>query len=481
MKENNAILRLEGVGFKTDDAVILNNIDLRIAAGEFKLITGPSGCGKSTLLKIIASLLSPTSGEIFFNDKDIATLSPENYRQQVSYCAQTPALFGDSVYDNLVFPWQIRNKQPDPKALVADLERFGLAENTLEKSINELSGGEKQRVSLIRNLQFLPQVLLLDEITSALDESNKRNVNEIIHRYATEKGVAILWVTHDQNEIAHADEVITLQPAGGKMQEVKMNGHNITNESLALSMVLVLVAIVVSYREKLALEKDIIWSICRAIVQLIIVGYVLKYIFNVNHAVLTLLMVLFICFNAAWNAKKRSKYIDKAFVSSFIAITTGAGLTLAVLVFSGSIAFVPMQVIPIAGMVAGNAMVAVGLCYNNMGQRFNSEQQQIQEKLSLGATPKMASARLIRDSIRASLIPTVDSAKTVGLVSLPGMMSGLIFAGIDPVKAIKYQIMVTFMLLSTASLSTIIAGYLTYRKFFNARHQLVVTQLKKGP
>ncbi len=147
-----------------------------------------------------------------------------------------------------------------------------------------------------------------------------------------------------------------------------MNGHNITNESLALSMVLVLIAILVSYREKLALEKDIIWSICRAIVQLIIVGYVLKYIFNVNHAVLTLLMVLFICFNAAWNAKKRSKYIDKAFVSSFIAITTGAGLTLAVLVFSGSIAFVPMQVIPIAGMVAGNAMVAVGLCYNNMGR-----------------------------------------------------------------------------------------------------------------
>ncbi|STV55647.1 YbbM seven transmembrane helix protein [Klebsiella pneumoniae subsp. ozaenae] len=79
--------------------------------------------------------------------------------------------------------------------------------------------------------------------------------------------------------------------------------------------------------------------------------------------------------------------------------------------FSGSIAFVPMQVIPIAGMVAGNAMVAVGLCYNNMGQRFSSEQQQIQEKLSLGATPKMASARLIRESIRASLIPTVDSAK----------------------------------------------------------------------
>ncbi len=140
MKESNAILRLANVGFQVDEMVILNNINLQPRAGEFKLITGPSGCGKSTLLKIIASLLSPTSGQIFFADRDITALSPETYRQQVSYCAQTPALFGDSVYDNLIFPRQIRHQQPDPAALVADLQRFGLAENTLEKSINELSG-----------------------------------------------------------------------------------------------------------------------------------------------------------------------------------------------------------------------------------------------------------------------------------------------------------------------------------------------------
>lgn len=223
MTESNAILRLENVGFQADGVTILNEINFQLRAGEFKLVTGPSGCGKSTLLKIIASLQSPTSGSIFFAGKDINDLTPETYRQQVSYCAQTPALFGDSVYDNLIFPWQIRQKQPDPKALVADLARFGLAKNTLEKSINELSGGEKQRVSLIRNLQFLPQVLLLDEITSALDESNKKNVNEIIHRYASEKNIAVLWVTHDSNEIAHADEVITLQPAGGKAQEEQKN------------------------------------------------------------------------------------------------------------------------------------------------------------------------------------------------------------------------------------------------------------------
>jgi putative ABC transport system permease protein len=251
-----------------------------------------------------------------------------------------------------------------------------------------------------------------------------------------------------------------------------MNQHNISNESLGLALILVLIALLVSKKEKLGLEKDIVWSIARAIVQLIIVGYVLKYIFDLNNRWLTVVMVLFICINAALNARKRSRNIGNAFMLSFIAITVSTTLTLVILVLSGSIEFMPMQVIPISGMIAGNAMVAVGLCYSNLNQRFTDNRQKIQEMLSLGASIKTASGRLIRDSIRAAMIPTVDAAKTVGLVSLPGMMSGLIFAGIDPVKAIKYQIMVTFMLLGTASISTIIAGYLAYRRFYTARAQL---------
>lgn len=251
-----------------------------------------------------------------------------------------------------------------------------------------------------------------------------------------------------------------------------MNSHNITDQSLVMALALVAIALVISGREKLGLGKDILWSVSRAIVQLIVVGYVLKYIFHLDNALLTLLMVLFICVNAAWNAKKRSKNLSNAFAMSLIAIVTGTALTLTILIVSGSIVFTPMQVIPIAGMIAGNAMVAVGLCYNNLRQHFHDERQRVQEMLSLGDSPKQASAAIIRASIKAAMIPTVDSAKTVGLVSLPGMMSGLIFAGIDPVKAIRYQIMVTFMLLSTASLSTIIAGYLAYAKFYTARDQL---------
>ena len=219
MNNKKNLLDIRDVGFRVANTTILQHVDFCLSPGEFKLITGPSGCGKSTLLKIVASLLSPTEGTILFEGKDIATLSPESYRQQVSYCVQTPSLFGDTVYDNLVFPWHIRNQTPDPKKFTDDLTRFGLSPETLTKSIAELSGGEKQRVSLIRNLQFLPKALLLDEITSALDDANKRNVNDIIHRYAREQTSAVLWVTHDSNEITHADDVITLRPQGGKMEE----------------------------------------------------------------------------------------------------------------------------------------------------------------------------------------------------------------------------------------------------------------------
>lgn len=90
MQENSPLLQLQNVGYLAGGVKILNNISFSLRAGEFKLITGPSGCGKSTLLKIVASLISPTSGTLLFAGEDISLLKPEEYRQQVSYCAQTP-------------------------------------------------------------------------------------------------------------------------------------------------------------------------------------------------------------------------------------------------------------------------------------------------------------------------------------------------------------------------------------------------------
>lgn len=134
MEDSSILLQLNEVGWQAGNTKILNNICFNLHAGEFKLITGPSGCGKSTLLKIVASLISPSYGEILFEGKEISTLKPEAYRQQVSYCAQTPALFGDTVYDNLIFPWQIRHKHPQEEAFLADLARFELPETILKKA-----------------------------------------------------------------------------------------------------------------------------------------------------------------------------------------------------------------------------------------------------------------------------------------------------------------------------------------------------------
>lgn len=219
MKGSNEILVLEGVHYQIDEQVILDAVSFTLKLGEFKLITGPSGCGKSTLLKIVSSLLSPTRGSITFNGKNIDDIAPEEYRKQVSYCFQTPVLFGNTVYDNLALPYQIRQLKPDEKKMRQDLAQLALPDSMLKKGIDELSGGEKQRISLIRNLQFMPKVLLLDEITSALDEDNKRNVNELIQRLVADQGLAVLWVTHDKDEIEHADEVITLPVSRVNSQE----------------------------------------------------------------------------------------------------------------------------------------------------------------------------------------------------------------------------------------------------------------------
>lgn len=253
----------------------------------------------------------------------------------------------------------------------------------------------------------------------------------------------------------------------------------VNNLSLVLAFALVLVSVFVSSKEKLGLSKDIFYSIFRAVIQLSIIGYVLTYIFRLDNVVLTSAMSLFIVINAAWNAYKRNPSTQKNYWHSFSAIFISTYVTLGILVLSGAIRFIPSQIVPISGMIASNSMVAIGLCYRSLNKQFHDQRQQVLEKLALGATIKLASLPILRESIKTGMQPTIDSAKTVGLVSLPGMMSGLMFAGVDPLHAIKYQIMVTFMLLSTTSLGSIIAGYHAYKNYFNHDLQLIDEEEEK--
>ncbi|MCH3904762.1 MAG: iron export ABC transporter permease subunit FetB [Lactobacillus sp.] len=253
-----------------------------------------------------------------------------------------------------------------------------------------------------------------------------------------------------------------------------MKNLAVSNWSLVLAFALVLVAVIVSTKEKLGLSKDIFIAVGRAIIQLIVVGFILKAIFKVNNVWLTIAMTMVIIFNASWNASKRDPNPRRHFWQSVVAEAIGTYLTLGTLIASGTIKLTPVQVIPITGMIAGNEMVAVGLCYKALYEGFHDQRQQVLEKLALGANRQQASHSLMRRAIKTGMQPTIDSIKTVGLVNLPGMMSGLIFAGVDPVYAIRYQIMVSFMLLSASSLGAVIACYLSYRNYFNDRLQLLV-------
>lgn len=251
-----------------------------------------------------------------------------------------------------------------------------------------------------------------------------------------------------------------------------MNSLIVSPTALAFAVVLVLIALVINLREKIGLEKDMLIGVIRAVVQLTVVGYVLTNIIKIDRLWLTGLMVAIIIFNAALNANKRANGIPHAFVISLLAISTATLLTIALLVLTHSVRFTPSQIVPVSGMIASNSMVAIGLAYRSMNASFHDQRQGVLERLALGATPKQASNVIVRSAIRTGMAPTIDSAKTVGIVSLPGMMSGLIFAGVDPTKAIMYQIMVTFMLLAATSIGSVIACYLAYPQFYNVDLQL---------
>lgn len=248
--------------------------------------------------------------------------------------------------------------------------------------------------------------------------------------------------------------------------------QDISTQSLIIASLLVVIALVFSYWQKLKLEKEIVISMARAVIQLVAVGFVLEWVFGMDSPWFTTLLLLFMTVNAAYNAAKRGKGIEHGFRISFIAITAGSSITLTVLILTDIVQFIPQHMIPIGGMIISNAMIALGLCYKNLNTNFNEKRPEIEAKLALGADTYQASAEIVRDSIRTGMIPTIDSAKTLGIVSLPGMMTGLILAGASPLMAIKYQIMVTFMLLSTTAIASFIACYRAYHGFYNDRKQL---------
>lgn len=207
-------LEFQRVSFAPKNRWILSDISFSLDKGEVLAITGPSGSGKSTILRIAAGLSAPDGGKVLLDGIEYEKIEPTALRRRVGLCFQTPWLFDQTVKDNLSFVYEARRRAPETGRMEELLEEFGLG-GFLEKDVMPLSGGEKQRVSLVRSLLADPEVLLLDEATSALDVENVKIVEDAIARRA-ERGLGVLWVTHDPAQSRRVASRI-LRIEGGKL------------------------------------------------------------------------------------------------------------------------------------------------------------------------------------------------------------------------------------------------------------------------
>lgn len=191
------ILNFENVIYESGDKRILDSANLDVNKNDFITVTGPSGSGKTTLLRLCNNLISPSSGEILFKGRKLEEYTPVELRKNIALCFQMPYLFGDTVYENMVFPFHIRKKDYDETLVENIISKVNLKTSILEGKVRNLSGGEKQRISIARTILFNPEILLLDEVTSALDEENTLIIEKLVSELNA-NGTTVLWITHNK-------------------------------------------------------------------------------------------------------------------------------------------------------------------------------------------------------------------------------------------------------------------------------------------
>lgn len=247
---------------------------------------------------------------------------------------------------------------------------------------------------------------------------------------------------------------------------------------LSLTIIFVIIPLVLSYVLKLGLEKDILIATIRSIIQLFIVGYILTFVFSAHHPVYMLLMILLMITAATQNIIKKGKGIKGITWKIVLTLITVEVVTMGILLLFHIIPFEPRYVIPISGMMIGNSMVLSLLFLNRFLSEVNAGDEQIELILSLGGTEKQAINTSLMNAIRNSMIPTIESQKTMGLVQLPGMMSGQIIGGADPIIAVQFQLLILFLLLTAATISSVMVGFLSYPTLFNEKKQYLGTYEK---
>ncbi len=246
---------------------------------------------------------------------------------------------------------------------------------------------------------------------------------------------------------------------------------------VALAALLILINGAVSVALRLGLHKKLALAAVRTVVQLLLVGLVLQGIFSLSKWYLVLALMLFMALVAGYSAVRRTgRRYPGIWIDSMLSIWASSWLITGIALF-GIVQvkpwFSPQYAIPLLGMILGNTLTGISLGLDRLGQELTSRRNEVDGLLALGATRWEAAQGPVGSAVQTGMIPILNSMMVVGIVSLPGMMTGQLLAGVAPEQAVKYQVVIMFLIASATALGTVSVVLLGYHRLFSPRHQFL--------
>jgi putative ABC transport system permease protein len=253
---------------------------------------------------------------------------------------------------------------------------------------------------------------------------------------------------------------------------------------VGLAVLLILINAAISVLLQLGLGRQLFMAAVRMTVQLLLIGFVLQWVFARSgwYTVIGLMAVMTAVAGAAAVGRTERRY-PGVWLNSLVSVWVSSWLVAALALFvivRVEPWYRPQYAIPLLGMILGNTLNGVALGLERFGEELAARRDQVETLLALGATRWEAARQPIQRAVRTGLMPTLNSMITMGIVSLPGMMTGQLLAGVSPVQAVRYQIVIMFLIASATALGTVGVVLLGYRRLFNARHQFLYARLEKG-
>jgi putative ABC transport system permease protein len=247
---------------------------------------------------------------------------------------------------------------------------------------------------------------------------------------------------------------------------------SVSTGEVAASLVLVALAIAVSLWRRAELEQDLGLAVLRSFLQLTAIGYVIQAIFDSDSLWLVAGLLAVMVGVGTFTAGRRARAVPGAPGPILLALSLAAAVTLGLVIALGVFEPEPRYLVPVGGMVIGNAMTASAVALNRLADEVHGSIRQIEAMLALGASARQAARGLVTRSLRSGMIPLIDQTKTTGLVTFPGTMVGMLVAGAEPIDAVRLQLILLWVLLGAVALAALVAVSLGYRGFFTPAHQL---------